>query len=92
MANKEQLKLIKGGVETWNAWRQAHPSIRIDLSSGNLSGMNLPGIDLAGANLQDVNFNAADLSDARLSGANLSESSLMAVSYTHLTLPTTPYV
>ena len=48
MANQEQLELIKEGVEAWNAWRKANLSIRIDLSSGNFSGMNLAGIDLDG--------------------------------------------
>ena len=82
MANQEQLKLIKAGVNVWNAWRKANPSIRIDLSGGNFSRLELSCVDLAGANLQDVNFNHADLSDAILSGANLTESSLLEANLT----------
>ncbi|HBP87788.1 MAG TPA: hypothetical protein DD706_08840 [Nitrospiraceae bacterium] len=82
MANQEQLKLIKEGVQIWNAWRKMNPSIRVDLSGGNFSSMELSGVDLDGANLQDVNFNKADLSGAMLSGANLTESSLMEANLT----------
>ncbi len=35
MANPEQLKLIRQGVETWNQWRKDNPTIEVDLSEAN---------------------------------------------------------
>ena len=70
MANPEHLKLLREGVEGWNAWRTNDliPDLReADLSGANLSGANLNGADLNGANLF-----RADLSGANLAGANLS--------------------
>jgi len=70
VANPEHLKLLREGVEGWNAWRTNDliPDLReADLSGANLSGANLNGADLNGANLF-----RADLSGANLAGANLS--------------------
>ena len=64
MANKEQLKLIKQGVDAWNKWREEHADTRPDLR----------GADLSGAKLRRVN-----LSGAKLIGADLYRASLVAV-------------
>jgi hypothetical protein len=66
MANQEHLALLKQGVQAWNAWRQANPSIKPDLSDADLKQARLEG-----ANFQNVEF-----SDVNLSGANLSKANL----------------
>ena len=53
MADEEQLRILKQGVEAWNAWRQqAEKETLIDLSEANLSGANLRRVDLSEANLR----------------------------------------
>ena len=82
MANEEHLKILKRGVEEWNAWREEHPDIRPDLSHYNSvfpwddedregREMDLPGIDLSRTDLTWANLRLADLSKANLNGANL---------------------
>jgi Pentapeptide repeats (8 copies) len=66
MADSDQLKRIKEGVEVWNRWREEHPEVVVDLRNADLTNFNL-----AGANLKQVNFYWADLSGANLRGANL---------------------
>lgn len=36
MANEEQLKVLKQGVEVWNKWREENPKTAIDLSKTHL--------------------------------------------------------
>ncbi len=36
MANPEHVKLLQQGVEAWNAWRAANPSLCADLSGTDL--------------------------------------------------------
>ena len=31
MSNKEHLRILKSGVETWNEWRKANPAIKPNL-------------------------------------------------------------
>jgi hypothetical protein len=38
MANPEHLEILKQGVEAWNTWRRANPSIEPDLTRASLSG------------------------------------------------------
>src|SRR4051794_16767153 len=71
MANKKHLTLLKGGVETWNAWRRANPRIR-----PSLSGATLFGATLCGADLREADLRGADLSYANLRGADLFWASL----------------
>jgi uncharacterized protein YjbI with pentapeptide repeats len=79
MANPEQVKVLKRGVEAWNRWRRKKPDVfpdRPDLSWAylfgvNLLGANLRGADLLGANLREADLSEADLSVADLTGANL---------------------
>lgn len=83
MADKEQLKILKQGVSSWNNWTRENWKILRDLSGANLSGVNLGGadlggvylvgVDLSGANLMKANLIAADLGSADLRGANLRE-------------------
>jgi uncharacterized protein YjbI with pentapeptide repeats len=66
MANQDQLKILKQGVEVWNEWRQEHPDEEIDLFEARLGGANLFEVDLREADLRE-----ADLKWAHLGGANL---------------------
>ena len=63
MANDEQVKLLKEGVEVWNAWRKEHSDTRPDLSGANLFR----------ADLGEANLNMADLTGARITSAQLVE-------------------
>jgi uncharacterized protein YjbI with pentapeptide repeats len=65
VANEEQVKILLQGAEVWNAWREANPDIRPDLSR------HIPGFDLRGAKLRGANLRSADLKSALLSDADL---------------------
>jgi hypothetical protein len=56
VANPEHVKIIKKGIEAWNAWRVTSPEIRPDLSSANLSGANLVRANMRGADLSGANL------------------------------------
>ena len=51
MANKEHLKLLRQGVDNWNAWRRKERLTKPDLSDAKLSRADLSGADLNGADL-----------------------------------------
>ena len=95
MANQEQLDILKQGVKVWNAWRQDHPGIEIDLRDAalrsanlreanfsfvNLRAANLSGTDLWSADLSFANLRTADLWGADLSFANLEGADLSSTS------------
>lgn len=71
MANEEQLKILKQGVEVWNTWRKEHPDEEIDLRGVILIRTNLSGANLRGANLSNAFLHEANLSDAHLEDAHL---------------------
>lgn len=72
MADQEYIDIIKQGVEAWNRWRENNPSIRIDLSESDLSGL-----DLRAADLRETNLRGADLSETELNAANLYRADLV---------------
>jgi len=85
MANPDHLKMLRQGVDAWNAaWRT--PDIASDFSKADLNGVDLTGAnlwwaDLSGANLSGVDLTGAnlwwaDLRGARLIGAFLSQADL----------------
>jgi uncharacterized protein YjbI with pentapeptide repeats len=76
MADEEQLKILKQGVEVWNRWREENPD-----EQPALSGANLSQADLSGANLFGADLSRADLSGAHLSGANLGETRLLEADF-----------
>jgi uncharacterized protein YjbI with pentapeptide repeats len=76
MADEEQLKIIRKGVDAWNGWREKNPEVQPDLSEAPLSGANLREADLNGADLIEANLWRASLSWANLWEANLSRASL----------------
>lgn len=67
---------LKKGVESFNAWRKANPSIIPDLSSANLSRANLRNANLRNANLRNANLSYTDLRWTILIGADLSNADL----------------
>jgi hypothetical protein len=91
MANRNHIAQLKKGVAAWNAWREANPDIRPDLSGANLSRANLSGANLSEAYLRRARLGrarlvhadlfGADLSEANLSSANLSEAKLAAADF-----------
>jgi uncharacterized protein YjbI with pentapeptide repeats len=82
MADDEQLRILKQGVEAWNAWRTGDGrDIPIDLSRTNLhraklSGVNLYRADITQVNLSGANLIEAHLLEAHVSGANLTKADL----------------
>ncbi len=71
MANPEQLKILRQGVQHWNEWREANPHTYIDLRETNLNGA-----DLRGVNFSEVDVGRAQFEEANLSGANLRRANL----------------
>ena len=69
MANEEQLRILKQGVEAWNEWRKNHPHIKINLRGANLSRQNLEGADFSKADIRSANFTGANLRGANFCGA-----------------------
>lgn len=82
----EHLERLRGGAETWNAWRQQEPHIRPYLRSAELSRIDLRNFnlnnvtfsksqlnhaDLRSTNLYQAEFYKADLREANLEGADL---------------------
>ena len=66
MANQEQLKILKSGVENWNRWREENPDEIIDLYDLNIREINLRGANLRGADLQWANLIETDCRKADL--------------------------
>jgi hypothetical protein len=71
VADEEHVKILLQGVEVWNAWRAANPSLRPDLSGGSLINANLVNANLVNANLSNTDLTSADLTEANLSDADL---------------------
>ena len=97
MANKEQVALLKQGVEKWNKWREENPNFDIDLSEANLQHANLQGVnlskaDLSKASLWDISFDEANFSEAFLREADFSRTSfegadLVGANFAYANLP-----
>lgn len=71
MADDEQLTILRQGVEVWNAWRRANPSIEVNLVSANLGDADLGGANLMEAKLRRAYLVGANLSEAYLESAKL---------------------
>jgi uncharacterized protein YjbI with pentapeptide repeats len=76
MANKEQLEILRKGVDVWNKWRKNNPEIKPDLNEAKLRGALLVGANLRGANLVGAYLAGAYLSRSDLRGATLGRSDL----------------
>jgi len=91
MANQEHIKLLKRGVDAWNAWRRELPEMWPDLTGTNLSRADLSHADLSrtnllGANLTDANLRNASLLMANLSTAHLCNAKLTSAMISHADL------
>jgi uncharacterized protein YjbI with pentapeptide repeats len=78
---KTEIEILDSGVDAWNEWRTANPTIRpslpaVDLSGRDLSGANLSGTNLAGADLDGVDLSTANLKMCDLTGADLAGADL----------------
>ena len=77
MANPEHLKILKSGIEMWNAWRSDALKVSPDLNWADLTRVDLSGADLTQANLRQASLIHADLSNATLRGADLGKANLV---------------
>ena len=66
MASEEHLATLRRGIQAWNDWRAANPSI-----TPNLSRVDLHGSDFGGANLEATNFTRARLAGSKFAGARV---------------------
>lgn len=66
MINKTELvDILRRGADIWNRYREDNPSLEIDLS-----GSNLTGLQLSDANLSAIDFSGCDLSKCLLENVN----------------------
>lgn len=91
MANEEQLKILRQGVQAWNQWRKIYYKEKPDLKGANLRGMNLRGANftytkLLGAMLWNVQLSNANLSYAILDNSSLNQSNLKNASLNNASL------
>ncbi|HUU27424.1 MAG TPA: pentapeptide repeat-containing protein [archaeon] len=92
MADEEQLKILKQGVEAWNKWREENPDTEIHLEEAHLENALLKRVNLTKAHLEEAHLKEANLLEAylfkahfekahlektNLKGANLLEANLL---------------
>ena len=77
MANQEYVELLRQDIVAWNNWKQANPTIQVDLSDADFKRINLSGADLSFANLDHANLRRSILSKSRLEHASLRHINLM---------------
>jgi len=86
MGNREQLAILKQGVEVWNNWREQHPNAEINLEATDLSDTDLERVNLADANLERANLSRACLNQANLVRARLQRANLAHANLAHANL------
>ncbi|HWU37220.1 MAG TPA: pentapeptide repeat-containing protein, partial [Candidatus Acidoferrum sp.] len=86
MVSQEHLKILKHGVQGWNAWRSENVGVRPNLTSSNLTEADLHEADLHGAHLSRADLTGAKLTEADLTGAGLSRAILVETSLQKATL------
>ena len=92
MADDEQLRILKQGVEAWNKWCVSNPKIRANLRYAKLARADLTGANLTEAHLADADLTGAvlweaNLTEAHLAGANLAGADLKDAKLTRARLP-----
>jgi uncharacterized protein YjbI with pentapeptide repeats len=78
MANPEQVRILRNGVEAWNKWRSENPDIRPDLRNISLHKADLYGTGIDPL-LSHINLKNAVMFNSNLGGANLTRASLEGV-------------
>jgi uncharacterized protein YjbI with pentapeptide repeats len=81
MTNRSQTEILKHGADIWNEWREAHPTVEIDLRNAILSGhdlslVNLGNVDLRGSRFRNSYLEGANFKKSNLERANFSDSDL----------------
>ena len=71
MANRNQLEVLKHGVNAWNEWRAGNVGVRPDLTAAHLLGLDLMGANFAQADLRKADLRGTNLSDSVLIDAHL---------------------
>lgn len=71
MADQEQAALLRQGAEAWNAWREKHPQVVIDLKDADLTHCFLERANLFGAHLERANLANSVLKMANFTSAHL---------------------
>ena len=62
----DHLAKLEEGVDAWNHWRAANPTVEPDLYRTYLDGANLNGVDLCGAKWTEAVLLNLTMSDANL--------------------------
>jgi len=81
MKARDLIRILKQGVDVWNAWREEHPRVRpylyrADLEGADLARANLRNARLSGANLSHADLRHADLRFAKLTATQLRNANL----------------
>ena len=76
MTKTDHVSLLRQGKAAWVAWREANPSIHLDLREANLNGANLAEALLRGADLGKANLSRANLTDAICGGSGFLDSGI----------------
>lgn len=81
MADQEQLRIVREGVQKWNTYTASTGRRRADLSDASLCRLDLDNINFRRVSLRDADLRSttlkyADLRDSRLEAARLAGASL----------------
>lgn len=80
--NKDHLKILDQGVETWNNWRKSNPNVKPDLRLAKLINQNLKNANLSNSDLGGVDFTKSILYEVDFSGSYMAECNLTEVNMT----------
>src|SRR4028118_2196710 len=86
---EEQISLLKKDASIWNKWRVQNLLLLggfVDLSWGDLSGLNLAKANLRESNLAGANFASANLRGAKIFKSNLEVTNLTNADFSEANL------
>lgn len=81
MSNRNHVKRLKAGVDTWNAWRR-ETTEDIDLAGADLQKLKLVGVDLISADMKGANLSLSNLDGAEFADVNLTDAKLSEINLT----------